>query len=79
MDEPDSHPSRRVRHIDWRLALTELERLPAGTPVLVGRLNRSIATFINRGQYSYIDPTRYTAWSKDWNGKTSEIWIRRNQ
>ncbi len=79
MDGPDNKPRGRIREIDWPTALTELERLPAGTPVLIGRLNRSVATHINRGQYPRIDPARYTAWTKDWNGKTSEIWIRRNE
>lgn len=79
MDEPNLHPRRRVREVDWTVAVAELERLPAGTPVLVGRLNRSVATQINRGKYSAIDPARYTAWTKGYDGKTSEIWVRRNQ
>lgn len=79
MEEPDRQPQRRVREIDWLAAAAELERLPAGTPVLIGRLHRSVATQLNRGQYAVIDPNRYTAWTKGYDGKTSEIWIRRNQ
>jgi hypothetical protein len=70
-------PVRRVRKIDWLAALTLIDRSPPGTPFLIGRLHRSVATQINRGDYTYIDPTVYEAWTARNEGNVSEIWIRR--
>lgn len=78
MGEPDHPDRRRIRHIDWTAVLKHLDESPAGTPFLIGRLHRSVATQINRGDYGYINPARYRAWTAAWDGTTSEIWIRRN-
>jgi hypothetical protein len=50
---------------------------PRGTPFLIGRLHRSVATRINKGAYPHIDPNLYRAWSAGYDGTSSEIWIRR--
>jgi hypothetical protein len=76
--DPLNRPRRgRVRRIDWKAALVFVDRSPAGTPFLIGRLHRAVATQINRGDYADIDPTIYEAWSANRIGQVSEIWIRK--
>jgi hypothetical protein len=75
--DPDDQPTRRIRKVDWTAVLAYMERSPAGTPFMIGRMHRSIATQINRGKYAYIDPNVYEAWTANREGEVSEIWMRK--
>jgi hypothetical protein len=52
-----------------------MDPAPAGTPFLIGRMHRSVATQINQGRYAYIDPEKYRAWSDNENNGSSDIWM----
>lgn len=54
----------RIRTVDWRRAIEELDKLPAGQSVYVGELDQSVRTHINTGRYEYIDPEKYGAYTK---------------
>lgn len=75
--DPEQPGPHRVRQVDWITALRHIDNAPMGTPVLVARLHRAVATQINRGQYAYINPLIYEAWTANYDGETSEIWMRR--
>lgn len=77
MDRPDEEPRRRIRKVDWAAVLRYVDAAPAGTPFLIGRMNRSIVTHINQGRYEHISPDRYWAWSRDREGAKSTIWLTR--
>jgi hypothetical protein len=77
-DRPD-RPRRRVRKIDWLAALSFMDRSPAGTPFLIGQMHRSVATQINRGDYDYIDPNVYEAWTANRSGEVSDIYLRKKE
>lgn len=57
-------PKPRVRKVDWREVVTQLDQLPAGTAVLVATLDQSVRTHIKNGRYSYIDPDKYEVWTE---------------
>ena len=52
-----------------------MDPAPAGTPFLIGRMHRSVATHINQGRYDYIDPEKYRAWSDNEHNGSSDIWM----
>lgn len=72
--EADS-PKSRVRKIDWRRAVTELEAAPPGTAVYVGILDQSVRTHINTGRYEYIDPDKYRAYTRGIPGSRTQSHI----
>lgn len=79
MGEPDdSHqPRKRVRKVDWQKVIAELDRLPAGTPVLVATLDQSVRTHIKKGRYKYIDPDKYDVWSVAVDRTLADIYMMR--
>jgi hypothetical protein len=62
MDEP--RRISRIRNIDWRRAMTELDNAPPGVAVYVGIMDQSVRTHINKGRYHYINPDVYRAYTK---------------
>lgn len=62
-DARHSNRQRRLREIDWDAVLTELDRHPAGTPVLVAELDQSVRTHIKQGRYKHINPALYDVWT----------------
>jgi hypothetical protein len=77
MEQADREPRPRIRKIDWRAVLRIVESAEPGTPFLIGRMHRSVATHLNQGRYEYIDPARYRAWSDDERNGSSNIWLTR--
>lgn len=75
-DEGD-RPAPRVRKVDWKAVVAELERLPAGTPVLVATLDQSVRTHIRNGRYRYIDPEKYDVWTVGVNRTLADIYMMR--
>lgn len=73
MEGTGPHP--RVRNIDWRRAISELDASPPGTAVYVGILDQSVRTHINTGRYSYIDPTKYRSYTRGIAGSRTQAHI----
>lgn len=79
-DESDQRtPKQRVRKIDWKRVIHELDQLPAGTPVLVATLDQSVRTHIKSGRYAYIDPDKYEVWTvkKEGSRTLADIYMMR--
>jgi hypothetical protein len=65
MERPDdrSDVTARVRKINWRRVISELDALPPETQAFIGVLDQSVRTHIKKGRYKYIDPDRYDVWT----------------
>jgi len=74
-DARDSTRRTRLRTIDWERVLTELDRHPAGTPVLVAELDQSIRTHIKQGRYPQINPALYDVWTVGISGSRTRAKI----
>lgn len=74
-DRPDR--KSRLRKVDWGAVRRSLDDTDLGTPVLVARLHRAVATRLNAGEVVEIDPLKYEAWSAHHKDGVSEIWMRR--
>lgn len=72
MEGTSGTPRPRIRKVDWRRAITELEASPAGSAVYVGILDQSVRTHINTGRYAYIDPRKYKAYTKAVQGSRTQ-------
>lgn len=68
-------PKSRVRKVDWRRAIEELEASPPGTSVYVGILDQSVRTHINTGRYGYINPDMYRAYTRGIPGSRTQSHI----
>jgi hypothetical protein len=83
--EPDnpSHPKeiRHVRKFDWRLVISQLDSMPAGTTVMVGVMDQSIRTHIKNGRIAYLDPTLYDVWTEALEGQRTQarLFMRKRQ
>ena len=83
--EADSSPRdtavSNVRKFDWRLVVSQLDSLPAGTTVLVGVMDQSIRTHIKNGRISYIDPSAYEVWTETFKGSRTKarLFMRKRQ
>jgi hypothetical protein len=77
MGESDTHVGRKppVRKIDWRKVIAHVDSLPPGTAAYVGDLDQSIRTHIRNGRYAYIDPSKYTVWTRAIEGSRTKAKI----
>jgi hypothetical protein len=75
MDSTNPEPKPRIRRVDWRRAIQELDASPQGASVYVGILDQSVRTHINKGRYSYIDPRRYAAYTRSVDGSRTKAYI----
>lgn len=77
MGESDSNVRRKppVRKIDWRKVIAEVDALPPGTAAYVGDLDQSVRTHIRKGRYAYIDPSKYTVWTRSIEGSRTKAQI----
>lgn len=75
--------SRAVRpgRVDWAEVTRLMAEADVGTPFLIGRYHRSVATRINDGMYAQVDPAVFFAWTANYRRgeDTSEIWMRRQK
>lgn len=69
----------RVRKIDWRRVIEELDALPPQTDALIGVVDQSVRTHLKKGRYSYIDPSRYVIWTEGLPGSRTQarLYMRR--
>lgn len=69
----------RVRKIDWRRVIKELDALPPQTDALIGVVDQSVRTHLKKGRYSYIDPSRYVIWTEGLPGSRTQarLYMRR--
>ena len=72
MEGTSGTPRPRIRKVDWRRAITELDASTPGTAVYVGVLDQSVRTHINTGRYGYIDPSKYRAYTKGVQGSRTQ-------
>ena len=77
MGESDENVGRKppVRKVDWRKVIAEVDALPAGTAAYVGELDQSVRTHIRKGRYEYIDPSKYTVWTRAIEGSRTKAKI----
>lgn len=68
--------TKRVRKVDWYKVLAQLDANP-GVWGLVGEFDQSMRTHINKGRFSYIDPTIYEAAARKTVGHRANIHVRR--
>lgn len=71
----------RVRKIDWRRVIEELDALPPQTDALIGVVDQSVRTHLKKGRYSYIDPSRYVIWTEGLPGSRTQarLYMRRKE
>lgn len=75
MDSTETSVRGRVRAVDWRRVINELEQLPDDATVFVGVLDQSVRTHFNQGRYSYIDPSKYVAFTESHDGSRTQARI----
>lgn len=71
----------RVRKIDWRRVISELDAMPPETQAFIGVVDQSVRTHIKKGRYSYIDPSRYDVWTEAVPGSRTQarLFMQRRQ
>lgn len=58
----------RVKTIDWREVIIQLDKLPPETTVFIGVMDQSTRTHIRKGRISYLDPRKYNIWTASIGG-----------
>lgn len=63
--------------MDWHGIVQRIREYPPGTPFLVIRGDRSIASHMKAGKYKHIDPALYRIWTRKSGDGPYEIWMVR--
>ena len=61
----------RIKNIDWRQVIVEIDKLDAETTFYVGIMDQSTRTHIKKGRIAYIDPRKYNVWTESVDGSRS--------
>jgi|TARA_R110000822_G_scaffold31579_2_gene91314 hypothetical protein len=75
----NSEPIVRVRKVDWKKVIRELDALPLNTTVYVGVLDQSMRTHLKKGRMKYLNPDLYDIWTENKNkygGNKADLFMR---
>ena len=64
----DAIRNKRIRNVDWRKVIAELDTLPPKTTVFVGVMDQSTRTHLRKGRVTYLDPDKYHIWTESVEG-----------
>ena len=78
-NEAASEPKSRIKQIDWRSVVRQLDELDTDTAAFIGVVDQSMRTHITNGRVAYIDPAKYEVWTHAIEGSRTRarLYMRR--